>query len=73
MAGANDLIITLQRGTGQEYSCTTDTAPLADVGGKVKTMPEEYLDRANDFVTESFLEYLRPLLGAPLPAYGRLR
>ncbi len=73
IAGESGLIITLERASGPEYACTTGTAPLAEVGGKVKTMPPEYLDTANDFVTESFLEYLRPLLGGPLPAYGRVR
>ena len=72
-AGESGIIITLERAPGPEYSCNTGTAPLAEVGGKVKTMPPEYLDTANDFVTESFLEYLRPLLGSPLPAYGRVR
>ncbi|MCI0868560.1 MAG: phosphofructokinase, partial [Chloroflexi bacterium] len=71
--GGNDLIITLERVAGKAYSCTTGTAPLEDVGGKVKTMPAEYLDPANHFVTESFLDYLTPLLGSPLPAYGRVR
>ena len=81
-AGDSDLIITLVRkegeretgegATGRTYSCVTGSAPLAEVGGKVKTMPAEYLDTANDFVTDSFLEYLRPLLGGPLPAYGRV-
>ncbi|MDA0770378.1 MAG: diphosphate--fructose-6-phosphate 1-phosphotransferase [Chloroflexi bacterium] len=73
VAGNRDVIITLERTKGDAYSCTTGTAPLAEVGGKVKTMPAEYLDPANDFVTEAFLEYLRPLLGSPLPAYGRVR
>lgn len=73
LSGAKDIIVTLERAAGSDYTCTTGTAPLADVGGKVKTMPPEYLDTANDFVTEAFLEYLRPLLGSPLPAYGRVR
>lgn len=73
ITGESGLIITLERASGPEYSCTTGTAPLAEVGGKVKTMPPEYLDPVNDFVTESFLKYLRPLLGSPLPVYGRVR
>lgn len=71
--GGNDVIITLERAAGKAYSCTTGTAPLEDVGGKVKIMPAEYLDPANHFVTEGFLDYLTPLLGSPLPAYGRVR
>ena len=72
IAGDTDIIITLERAEGDEYACTTGTERLADVGGKVKRMPPEYIDAANDFVTPAFLDYARPLLGDPLPHYGRL-
>ena len=72
IAGDTDIIITLERADGDEYACHTGTARLADVGGKVKRMPPEYIDAANDFVTQAFLDYARPLLGDPLPRYGRL-
>ena len=73
IAGERDIIITLERTPGDEYACTTGTAPLAAVGSKVKRMPPDYLDPANHFVTKPFLDYARPLLGDPLPHYGRLR
>ena len=72
LAGNADIIITLQRAPGNEYACTTGTAPLAAVGGKVKQMPPEYIDPANHFITPAFLDYARPLLGDALPIYGRL-
>lgn len=72
VAGERDIIITLERTSGDRYACTTGTAPLQAVGGKVKRMPPEYIDAANDFVTQAFLDYARPLLGDPLPRYGRL-
>ncbi len=72
IAGERDIIVTLERALGERYACTTGTAPLAAVGGKVKRMPPEYLDPANHFVTQKFLDYARPLLGDALPVYGRL-
>jgi 6-phosphofructokinase len=73
IAGERDIIITLERAPGGDYDCTTGTAPLAAVGSKVKRMPPDYLDPVNHFVTRSFLDYARPLLGDPLPHYGRLQ
>ncbi len=72
MAGERDIIVTLERVPGDEYACTTGTAPLQAVGGKVKRMPDNYLDPDNHFVTQAFLDYARPLLGDDLPRYGRL-
>ena len=73
IAGERDIIITLERTSGDDYACTTGTAPLAAVGSKVKRMPSDYLDPTNHFVTQPFLDYARPLLGDSLPHYGRLR
>ena len=71
--GYTDQIATLVREPGERYSCTTGLAPLQQVAGRVKTLPDEYLDSANDFVTQELTEYLRPLVGGPLPRLGRLR
>ena len=72
LEGASDRMVTLVRGEGDAYSCTTGLAPLADVAGKVRTMPPSYLDPDNHTVTDEFLRYARPLLGAPLPRFERL-
>ena len=71
--GRSDVIITLERSPGEGYACTTGMAPLAEVGGKVKAMPEDFLARGEYYVTDEFVEYVRPLIGGPLPRYGRLR
>lgn len=72
IAGERDIIVTLERESGDRYACATGAAPLKAVGGKVKRMPPEYLDADNHFVTQAFFEYARPLLGSALPEYGRL-
>ena len=51
-------------------------APLhklpAQVAEGVKVMPKEYLDAENYWVTDAFLDYVRPLIGAPLPRFASL-
>jgi 6-phosphofructokinase 1 len=70
--GHGDQMVTLVRQSGEAYACTTGLVPLERVGGRVKTMPERYLDRSGYFVTEEFIDYARPLIGPPLPRLGRL-
>ena len=70
--GESSVMVTLERESGREYKCTTGLSQLVDVAGRVKTMPSEFLDAKNAFVTKAFLDYLAPLIGAPLPEFGRL-
>ena len=71
-SGHTDEIVTLVREPGTKYICTTSLAPLGQVAGKVQTMPAEYLDTDNWFVTPAFIEYLKPLIGSGLPRIGRV-
>ena len=73
LEGHNNVIVTLERESDQPYKVTIGMAPLEKVGGAVKVMPEGYLDPDNNFVTADFLNYLKPLVGEPLPQFGRVR
>ena len=70
--GETDVMVTLLRSDGDGYGCETGLAPLSEIANAVKEMPPEYLDSDRYAVTESFLDYARPLLGTPLPRFGRL-
>jgi 6-phosphofructokinase len=72
LEGHTDEIVTLIRQPGKKYVCITGLVPLGQVAGQVQTMPEEYLDPDNYFVTPAFIQYARPLIGSPLPRYGRV-
>ena len=72
IGGETDGMVALVREDGKGYGCSTDLVPLAGVAGKVKTMPDGYFDRTAYGVTGTFLEYARPLIGRPLPRFGRL-
>ena len=72
LGGETDMMVTLVRSEGDDYECGTGLAPLSEVANAVREMPPEYLDPDSYGVTEAFLDYARPLLGAPLPRFGRV-
>jgi ATP-dependent phosphofructokinase / diphosphate-dependent phosphofructokinase len=47
--------------------------PLNAVAGKTRTMEDEFIDNSGTGITEAYLSYLQPLLGAGMPATARLR
>ena len=69
--GQTGRMVTLERTSSDPYQCTTGTASLADVAVHAKPMPDEYISADGSFVTDAFLDYVRPLVGE-LPRYGRL-
>jgi len=69
--GQTGRMVTLERTSSDPYQCTTGTASLADVAVHAKPMPDEYISADGSFVTDTFLDYVRPLVGE-LPRYGRL-
>ena len=63
--------ITINR-TGY-YSVDYQLMPLAEIAAKTKLMPDEYIAKEGNNITESFNSYLRPLLGSGMPEPSRLR
>ena len=70
--GATGQMVTLVRPDGGPYGCTTGLAPLEKVAGEVKTLPKRYYDAKRYLPTSEFVEYARPLVGGPLPVFGRI-
>jgi len=71
--GASDKMVTLLRGGDNPYSCTTGLVDLEAVANAEKLVPAEFINEAGNDVTRAFVEYARPLIGGPLPAYGYLQ
>jgi ATP-dependent phosphofructokinase / diphosphate-dependent phosphofructokinase len=71
MWGGDNGSVTIHR-TGF-YSCEYRLTPLAEVAGRTRTMPDEFVDVDGTGVTDAFRMYLRPLLGSALPEPHRLR
>lgn len=55
------------------YSVDYKLSSLKDVAAKTKLMPDEYISRDGNNVTEAFKYYLAPLLGSNMPAASMLR
>jgi 6-phosphofructokinase 1 len=69
--GKTGLMVSLVRVPGKKYACTTGTADLSEVAVKAKPMPQRFINEEGNFVTQEFIDYLRPLVGA-MPKYSRL-
>jgi 6-phosphofructokinase 1 len=69
--GRTGLMVTLQRQPGSEYKCITGVIPLEKVAIKAKPVPDEFINAEGNFITDAFLEYIRPLVGK-LPNYTTL-
>lgn len=61
--------ISLRRLPGKDYKCETFVTPLSTVAVKTKSLAQEHINAAGNFIMPSFVEYLRPLV-APLPEVG---
>ena len=70
-AGRSGLMVALERQPGKQYRTRYATAALEEVAVKSKPMPPEYINAEGNFVTEAFLQYVRPLVG-PIPEYTSL-
>jgi 6-phosphofructokinase 1 len=55
------------------YSVDYRLAPLSDVAGKTRHMPDEFINAQGNHITDAFKFYLRPLLGSGLGSATHLR
>lgn len=69
--GETERMISIVRTGKDPYSSITVPTPLDQVVGVVKTVPPEFID-SEQMPNDAFLEYVRPLIGDPLPAFGRI-
>lgn len=73
IGGETGKMVTLERAPGAKYTVTTGLIAVDEVAGKERPLPDAFLHEQGNFVTSGFLEYVRPLIGEPLPEYVRLR
>ncbi|MBW7995193.1 MAG: diphosphate--fructose-6-phosphate 1-phosphotransferase [Candidatus Glassbacteria bacterium] len=71
--GKDGLMVSIVRGSDEHghYRTELGTARLEDVAERAKPMPAEYIDSSGMWVTEEFINYLRPLVGK-LPEFAEL-
>ena len=56
-----------------DYAVNYELLALEAVAGKTRVMEDVFINASGTGVTDAFLQYLRPLLGAGLPDAHRLR
>ena len=69
--GETSRMVSIVRVGDDPYVSETGLASLEPVGGAHKTMPAEFLD-SEGMPTGAFLDYALPLIGDPLPTFGRI-
>lgn len=71
-AGTSAVMVTIERVEKEgNISFQYGTAPLSSVAVRAKSMPEDYINEEGNFVTDKFLDYIKPLI-PELPAFTRL-
>ena len=66
-------MVTLVRAPEGPYHCDVGLAPLEAVAGKERLLPEGFSEPVTELPTRLFRDYARPLMGGPLPRFGRFR
>jgi 6-phosphofructokinase len=56
-----------------DYSVDYELVDISKVAGKTRHMPDNFINKEGNGVTQDFLNYCRPLLGSNLPEPHRLR
>jgi 6-phosphofructokinase len=69
--GSSGVMVTIARRSNAPYRVEFETAALSEVAEKSKPMPREYINSEGNFVTEEFLDYIRPLVGE-IPEFATL-
>jgi len=70
LQGHSDYMVGLQRAPGAAYTCTTCMVPLQQAANAEACVPAHFINEAGNFVTDAFLDYVRPLVqGEARPPY----
>ena len=71
--GESDKMVALLRKSSEPYECETGLVGLEEVALKTRKVPDQFIDKNSNYITDAFLTYARPLIGGPLPEYGHLK
>ncbi len=64
--GETGKMITLKRVSDDPYICTTGIYDLHRIANVEKKVPREWINEAGDYVTEEFINYVKPLIQSEL-------
>lgn len=69
--GISGYMVTIKRLSNSPYKICYDKAPLSEVAVAAKAMPDNFINQRGNFVTQNFIDYMRPLC-QKLPSYVEL-
>ena len=72
VSGKSGSMVGYKRVSGDPYEIDYELIDLAKVANVEKLLPDEFINEAGNDVTDTFVEYCRPLIGGPLPDYFNL-
>jgi 6-phosphofructokinase 1 len=70
--GVSGVMVTLLRAVGPTYEVETGTARLNIVANEQRRLPAQFVNAEGNGLTDAFVDYATPLIGAPLPELARL-
>ncbi|MQY76244.1 MAG: diphosphate--fructose-6-phosphate 1-phosphotransferase [Spirochaeta sp.] len=70
-AGESGFMVSIERVANSPYRVRYGKAALKEVAVRARPMPDEYINRQGNFVSDGFYKYLRPLI-SELPDYIEL-
>ena len=73
VSGETGKMVALRRLPGAEYKTETFLADIQDVMMTERKMPDAFINAEGNNVTEAYKDWVRPLLGKPLPKLMDLR
>jgi 6-phosphofructokinase 1 len=71
--GETDKMVTIIRKREDPYESENGLVELEEVALRTKRLPEAFINKQSNYVTDAFLKYARPLIGGALPSYAHLR
>jgi len=66
-------MVTIIRKREDPYESENGLVELEEVALRTKRLPEAFINKQSNYVTDAFLKYARPLIGGALPSYAHLR
>ena len=66
LEGDNGKMIVLKRVSDDPYQCTTDIYDVHKISNVEKLVPREWINEEGTYVTQQFLNYIKPLIQAEL-------
>lgn len=62
LKGIDGVMVTIKRDSNSPYTISYGTCNLEEVGGKVTALPVKYINKNQDNITPSFIDYVKPLI-----------